>query len=169
MYKALWAYRTIYKTPTGCTPYSLVYGSEAIVSVEIELSSYRVAVHYGLQEREHGELERRYEELTALEGDRLSAYQHLQEYQVRMSRAYDKLVKERVFKTGDLIIVKRKDVMASKPKNKFEPNWMGPYIIDKVYEGGAYTVVDHEGNVAFPPLNGKHLKRYYAPEHMFSQ
>ena len=64
-------------------------------------------------------------------------------------------------------MIKRKDVMASKPKNKFEPNQMSPYIIDKVYEGGTYTVVNHEGDVAFPPLNGKHMKMYYAPDHEF--
>jgi transposase InsO family protein len=29
VYDAVWAYRTTYKTPTGCTPYSLVYGTEA--------------------------------------------------------------------------------------------------------------------------------------------
>ena len=33
----------------------------------------------------------------------------------------------------------------------------------------AYTVLDHNGNPVFPPLNGKHLKRYHAPEHMFRQ
>ena len=86
-----------------------------------------------------------------------------------MSRAYDKLVKERIFKKGDLVMVKRKDVMANKAKGKFDSNWIGPYVIDKVYEGGAYTVLDHNGNLMFPPLNGKHLKRYYAPKHMFQQ
>ena len=169
MHEALWAYRTTYKTPTGCTPYSLVYGSEAVVPVEIELSSYRVAVHYGLQQEEQDEFERRYEELAALEGDRLAAYRNLQSYQAKMVRAYGKLVHERTFMKGDLVMVKKKDVMANKAKGKFAPSWVGPYVVDKVYEGGAYTVLDHNGNLAFPPLNGKHLKRYYAPEHMFQR
>lgn len=45
--------------------------------------------------------------------------------------------------------------MAGCLKNKFFLNWLSPYAIDRVFEGGAYTVVDSKGNVPFPPLNGK--------------
>ncbi|GLJ43441.1 hypothetical protein SUGI_0902990 [Cryptomeria japonica] len=34
---ALWAYRTSVRTPTGATPYSLVYGAEAILPIEVKL------------------------------------------------------------------------------------------------------------------------------------
>ncbi|CAL2239488.1 unnamed protein product [Prunus armeniaca] len=43
--EALWAYRTTVRTSIGCTPYSLVYGSEAILPLEIPLPSLRVATH----------------------------------------------------------------------------------------------------------------------------
>ncbi|GJX25244.1 reverse transcriptase domain-containing protein [Tanacetum coccineum] len=33
---ALWAFRTAYKTPTGCTPFKLVYGKACNLPVEIE-------------------------------------------------------------------------------------------------------------------------------------
>ncbi|GKE25028.1 reverse transcriptase domain-containing protein, partial [Tanacetum coccineum] len=33
---ALWAFRTAYKTPTGCTPFRLVYGKSCHLPVEIE-------------------------------------------------------------------------------------------------------------------------------------
>ena len=36
---ALWAYRTTHKTATGHTPFSLAYGSEAMIPVEIEVPS----------------------------------------------------------------------------------------------------------------------------------
>ncbi|RVW66562.1 hypothetical protein CK203_064615 [Vitis vinifera] len=39
---ALWAYRTSFRTSTGATPYSLVYGMEAVLPVEIEMGSLRV-------------------------------------------------------------------------------------------------------------------------------
>ena len=118
MHEALWAYRTIYKTPTGCSPFSLVYGTEAVIHVEIELSSYRVALHYELPTNEGSKIERWLEELSNLEEKCLVTYQRLQNYQARMSRAFDKLVKERAFKKGDLVMVKQKDVMASRPKSK---------------------------------------------------
>ena len=41
---ALWAYRTSFRTSIGATPYSLVYGMEAILPVEIEMGSLRVAL-----------------------------------------------------------------------------------------------------------------------------
>ncbi|RVW62913.1 Retrovirus-related Pol polyprotein from transposon 17.6 [Vitis vinifera] len=40
---ALWAYRTSFRTSTGATPYSLVYGMEAVLPVETEMGSMRVA------------------------------------------------------------------------------------------------------------------------------
>ena len=41
---SLWAYRTDFHTSTGVTPYSLVYGMEAVLPVEIEMGSLRVAL-----------------------------------------------------------------------------------------------------------------------------
>ena len=41
---ALWAYRTSFRTSIGATPYSLVYGMEVILPVEIEMGSLRVAL-----------------------------------------------------------------------------------------------------------------------------
>ena len=41
---ALWGYRTSIRAPTGATPYSLVYGSEAMLLIEVEIQSLRVLV-----------------------------------------------------------------------------------------------------------------------------
>ena len=41
---ALWAYRTFFRISTRATPYSLVYGMEAVLLVEIEMGSLRVAL-----------------------------------------------------------------------------------------------------------------------------
>ena len=41
----LWAYRTTTRTPTGETPFRLTYRSEAVILVEVGLTSYRVHNH----------------------------------------------------------------------------------------------------------------------------
>ena len=47
---ALWAYRTSFRTSIGATPYSLVYGMEAVLPVEIEMRSLRVALEQQIPE-----------------------------------------------------------------------------------------------------------------------
>ena len=41
--EATWAYNTTWKTTTGFTPYELVYGKKALLSVEFEFNTLRMA------------------------------------------------------------------------------------------------------------------------------
>jgi hypothetical protein len=41
----LWAYRTTARTPTGETPFRLTFGTEAVIPVEIGLTSWRTNNH----------------------------------------------------------------------------------------------------------------------------
>lgn len=158
LYEALWAYRVTVCTPTQSTPYSLVFGTEAVLPLEIELPALRVAVHDELTQDEQVHL--RFQELDALEEERLGALQSLQYYRRNMTRAYDKLVKPRVFKIGELVLVlKRPIILSSKSKGKFEPKWEGPYVVEQVYDGGAYQLINQEGIRPMPPINGRFLKK----------
>ncbi|KAL0321873.1 UNVERIFIED_CONTAM: hypothetical protein Scaly_2483700 [Sesamum calycinum] len=86
--EALWAYRTTVRTPTQATPYALVYGVEAVLPLEQQIPSLRIAIQEGLTEEENARI--RLEELEALDEKRLEAQQRLECYQARLSRAFIK-------------------------------------------------------------------------------
>lgn len=75
---ALWAYRTNIRTPTGATPFSLVYGSEAILPIEVEIPSLRVLLQ-GLVTDEDRRISR-LQELELLDERRQMAFDHLRVY-----------------------------------------------------------------------------------------
>ena len=51
--EALWAYRTTYQTPTQATPYSLVYRVEAVLPLERQIPSLRIAIQKGLSNEDN--------------------------------------------------------------------------------------------------------------------
>ena len=76
--EALWAYRTIFRTPTQATPFSLVYGVEAVLPLERQIPSLQIAIQEGLTEEENAKL--KLQELEALDEKSLEAQQHLECY-----------------------------------------------------------------------------------------
>jgi hypothetical protein len=98
-----------------------------------------------------------------LEEAHLNALQDLELYHRNMVRAYDKLVKPRVFCKGELFLVLRCPIVVKgKTKGKLEPKWEGPFVIEQVYDGGAFQLINQEGERSMPPINGRFLKKYYA-------
>ncbi|KAK9714901.1 hypothetical protein RND81_06G129300 [Saponaria officinalis] len=156
----MWTYRTTYRSVTQSTPYALVYGVEAVLPLELEIPSLRIAIQMGLTEEENDKL--RLAELEALDDKRLDAQQKLECYQARLTRAFNKKVRPRSFQVGDIVLAVRRHIIIShKTGNKFTPKWDGPYVVQEVYTNGAYKIVDNDG-LRVGPINGKFLKRYYA-------
>ena len=156
---ALWAYRTSFRTSTGATPYSLVYGMEAVLPVEIEIGSLRVALEHQISETEW--VQSRYNQLSLLDERRLRAADHVQAYQRKMSRAFRKRVRPRKFQKGDLVLKVLRELI-NDPRGKFRPNWSGPYVIQDLTQEGAAWLTDLDGNQFTEPVNVDQLKRFYA-------
>ncbi|XP_073262690.1 uncharacterized protein [Populus alba] len=98
---ALHAYRTTIRTSTGATPYSLVYGMEAVMPLEVDIPSLRVLIDSELQEADWAKK--------------------------RMAKAYDKKVRPRVFQEGDLVLKKLLS-LPGEDRSKWAPNYEGPYV-----------------------------------------
>ena len=125
---ALMAYRTSIRTSTGATPYSLVYGLEAVIPVEVEIPSLRIRMEFELEEAEW--VRERHEQLCLIDEKRLTALCQGQCYQKRIARAYNKKVRPRHFKEGDLVL-KKIFPFQEEAQGKFSPNWEGPYEIGR--------------------------------------
>ncbi|XP_070040196.1 uncharacterized protein [Nicotiana tomentosiformis] len=155
---ALLGYRTTARTSVGATPYLLVYGTEAIIPAEVEISSLRIVVESEIEDTEW--VKTRLEQLMPIDEKWLAAVCFGQLYQQRMARAYNKKVRLRHFKVGQLIL-KRILPHQVEAKEKFALNWQGPYIIKKVLPKEALHLVDDEGRVPDMTINADAVKRYY--------
>ena len=71
MEEALWAYRTMYRTPTCATPYCHVYRVEAVLPHERQIPSSCLDIQEGLTDQENAWL--CLEELEALDENILEA------------------------------------------------------------------------------------------------
>ncbi|GMP66936.1 hypothetical protein CsSME_00027088 [Camellia sinensis var. sinensis] len=155
---ALWGYRTSIRTSTGATPYSLVYGMEAVLPIELEVPSLRIMAECQITEADWQQ--NRFEELFLFDERRLKALYHIQGYQRRIARAFNKKVRSRNLREGDLVL-KDNRAPIHDPRGKFRPNWTGPYIIKSIWSGRAVILMDLDGLEFSQPINMDKLKKYY--------
>ncbi|KAI5317943.1 hypothetical protein L3X38_037650 [Prunus dulcis] len=91
----LWAYRTTKRKPTGESPFSLVYGTEAVIPIEIGLPTVRTLVvesNDNEQQLAHN--------LDMLEEQQEAAALRLANYQNQAANYFNKRVRHRKFKLG---------------------------------------------------------------------
>ena len=100
---AFWAYRNSPKSATGFSPFSLVYGTEVVSLTEIITPSLRVMQ---MQEKEKEEVfvAERCEDLEGLDEKREKAQEHSRRYRQKITEAYSRMTKERVFAKGQLVL-----------------------------------------------------------------
>ncbi|XP_073038057.1 uncharacterized protein [Primulina eburnea] len=135
------------------TSYGLVYGSEAVLPVEIGQSSTRVE-SYSSNNDLSWTLE-----LDLVEEKRDRAAIRMEAYRSRVMKSYNKHVRARDFQIGDMVMKKVKPVG---DVGKLEARWDGPFkIIRRVSSGSAYYLEDSQGHTLKRPWNPFHLKKYY--------
>ncbi|XP_074297362.1 uncharacterized protein LOC141628074 [Silene latifolia] len=143
----------------GANPYYLVYRMEALQPVELEVPSLRNLLESQVPEADW--VQALYDSLVMLDERRLNALYHVQLYQKRIERAFNKKVKPRGIKEGDLVLKSVCALLLLDPRGKFKPNWAGPYLVKKILLGGAVWLTDLDKNDFANPTNLDHLKKYY--------
>ncbi|GKV48883.1 hypothetical protein SLEP1_g55671 [Rubroshorea leprosula] len=152
----LWAYRTTSRTATGETPYHLAFGTEAVISIEIGVPSFRVT-HF--DEGQNGQLLR--ENLDLLHEVREEARLQTLVYKQKIENFYNKRVRPRAFKVGDLVLRKAGVTGFETRFGKLAPNWEGPYTVAEVPHPGASILQDTEGKRVPRVWNANNLKKFY--------
>jgi len=156
LYPVLWAYRTTSRTPTGETPFSLTYGTEAVLPVEIGIPSARVSLH---QASENAALLKHNMDLA--EELRDQALARMASYKQRMANYFNKGVRARQFQVGDLVLRRMMPNKKDPRDGKFAPNWEGPYRVTRIARSGTYFLEEMNGRAVQRPWNIEHLRKYF--------
>ncbi|KAK3008565.1 hypothetical protein RJ639_013962 [Escallonia herrerae] len=154
--KVLWAYRTTPHSVTGEMPFSLYYGTEAMLPVEIGVPTIW-ALHFSELNNDVGLRTN----LDLVEEARTQAHVRSVNVKQRVARYYNQRVRSKQFNEGDLVLHK---LEVSNPKaatGKLSPNWKGPYRVIKVLKTGAYALGTLSGESIPRTWNAENLGRYY--------
>nr|GEX75297.1 reverse transcriptase domain-containing protein [Tanacetum cinerariifolium] len=152
---ALWAFRTAYKTPIGCTPYKLVYEKACHLSIKLEHKAYWALKQVNVDLAVAGD--HRKVQLNELNELRDHAYENSLIYKEKAKRIHDSKIKNRVFNIGDQVILfnSRLKIFSGKLKT----HWSRPFTIAKVFPYG--TVELSQANGPNFKVNGHRVKHYF--------
>lgn len=144
--------RTTVKEAIGHTPFSLAYGSEAVLPVEIGVPSTRIA--YYSHEDNDAEKRINLDLLPETRGNALAQKQ-------TMTRQFNRRVKQKQLQLHDYVLRKVEATSKATEKGNLGANWDGPFKIVRIIKPGTYELENSEGKVLKRPWNGVHLKKFY--------
>ncbi|XP_025618967.1 uncharacterized protein [Arachis hypogaea] len=153
--EVLWSYNTTMHSTTGETPFKLVYGSEALIPIEVGIPTLRTELY-----DEQQNLRARNAELDLAEEDKEIAAIKQRAQKRIMERKRNKMVTPRTFKESDLVLRRTEEARRPPAHGKLAANWEGPFRVTKVLGKGAYQLQTLQGKAIPGNWNVSSLKMY---------
>ncbi|XP_072076525.1 uncharacterized protein [Arachis hypogaea] len=139
----------------GETPFKLVYGSEALIHVEVGVPTLRTELY-----NDQHNINARNAELDLTEEDREIATVKQRAKKEIAERKHNARVVPRTFTEGDLVLRRTDEARRPPSHGKLAANWEGPFRVVKVLGMGAYQLQALQGNPIPGNWNISSLKMY---------
>jgi hypothetical protein len=148
-----WALCTTPSRATGHTPFSLVYGSEAMLPTKVEHKSFHVQ-HFNEEQLNDSQVN----DLTRLEELCEAAVIQSAKHQQAMRRYHARNVSSRSFQVGDFELQK---IQTTKDWHKLSLTWEHPYEVVEMTILGSYRVQREDGSEVPNSWNDDQLRPFY--------
>jgi len=151
--RIVWAYHTTPYSTTRETPFSLVYGSDAMIPVEIQESSPRFQNFVAEESNEERKVN-----LDLLDEVREEARIKVETLKRRVEYKHNSKLKPRQFQVTNLMMRKTYPYQL---ENKLSPKWIGSFRVTEALGNGAYKLETLEGGTIPRTWNATNLKFYF--------